>query len=160
MAGCIWLQKAPGVLGMGPFNIPTSGGRGKRDALRVPATLPITMSPEAAETLRESLGEALDKGEGPCGGGVWGSEFVGVILSSAQGPLVRSAWLGTGESRRMLSPQRPGGLPLPAQPGGLTEPLHRLGKQTLGGAAPRPPPGLLGRGSGGENHPLQSTLSG
>lgn len=56
MAGCIWLQKAPGVLGMGPFNIPTSGGRGKGDPLRVPATLPITMSPEAAETLRESLG--------------------------------------------------------------------------------------------------------
>lgn len=79
---------------------------------------------------------------------------MGVLLSSAQGPLVRSAWLGTGESRRMLSPQRPGGLPLPAQPGGLTEPLHRLGKQTLGGGSPPTPSRAAREGQWGGEPPV------
>lgn len=124
-------------VGLGPFNSPTSRG-GKEDTLRVPASLRVTpTSPEAAETEGEPGGGPGTPGSGRRGvpvrqGRLGEAGGCGVVLASAQGPLVHSAWLRTEGYRMTLSPQRPAGQLSPPGPGCLTEPLHHLGKQTLG----------------------------
>lgn len=112
--------------------------------MREPVSLPVTtMSPEAAKTLRESLGggpglPGRQRGMPMWQGHVWEAGVCGVFLAPARGPFVRSAWLGAGGYRRHHLPRGQEAGLYPPGPGCLTEPLHRPGKQPLGRQPPTP----------------------
>lgn len=84
MAGCVWLQKAPGVSGMGPFNSPTSGGpRGYRHCLSQPC-------PQKLPRLRGSPGGGPGMpGSGQSGVPVWQGRLGEAEFAESFWPLPR-----------------------------------------------------------------------
>lgn len=149
--GCVWLQKAPGVLGMGSLTFPLLGGPRKVYLESAYITACHNHDPKGCRNFRGESGRR-DSWAGPgtpqtahtCPRGRGGRPkgYVCSLLASTQGRTLSSGWglweaenghRLPSEASRPASPCPPQGRlrkPLPRVP------LHHLGKQTLGKAVP------------------------
>lgn len=159
MIGCVWLQKAPGALCGGQFNIPMTEGTPKGNTSRKPMSLPVTTMPQR---LPRHLGRVWEEGSwaGPGmpqtvdKGSAQVAEVVKAFIASAQVPRAQLGLVTLESKERTVFPWRPEGLPHPTQP--LPQPGAHTpvpSGETLGTAAPphthTPCPGLLVGVAGG-----------
>lgn len=121
MIGCVWLQKAPGALCGGQFNIPMTEGTPKGNTSRKPMSLPVTTMPQR---LPRHLGRVWEEGSwaGPGmpqtvdKGSAQVAEVAKAFTASAQVPRAQLGLVTLESKERTVFPWRPEGLPHPTQP--------------------------------------------